>query len=82
MKVALVNPPWSFEGSIYFGCRSPHLPLELGYTRAVLESRGHEALIVDGQLEGLSLDAMKERVAACVAPGDQPRPKPSRNVTK
>ncbi|AKF04055.1 TIGR04295 family B12-binding domain-containing radical SAM protein [Sandaracinus amylolyticus] len=64
MKVALVNPPWSFEGSIYFGCRSPHLPLELGYTRAVLEARGHQALLVDGQLEGLTLDAMKERVAA------------------
>ncbi|UJR83431.1 TIGR04295 family B12-binding domain-containing radical SAM protein [Sandaracinus amylolyticus] len=64
MKVALVNPPWSFEGSIYFGCRSPHLPLELGYTRAVLEARGHDALLVDGQLEGLTLDAMKERVAA------------------
>ena len=33
MKVALVNPPWSFENSIYFGCREPHLPLELGYCR-------------------------------------------------
>ena len=21
MKVALVNPAWTFEGSIYFGCR-------------------------------------------------------------
>jgi anaerobic magnesium-protoporphyrin IX monomethyl ester cyclase len=30
MRVALVNPPWSFAGSIYFGCREPHLPLELG----------------------------------------------------
>ena len=29
MRVALVNPPWSFDGSIYFGCREPHLPLEL-----------------------------------------------------
>ena len=27
MRVALVNPAWSFEGSIYFGCREPHLPL-------------------------------------------------------
>ena len=31
MRVALINPPWSFAGSIYFGCREPHLPLELGY---------------------------------------------------
>ena len=38
MKVALVNPRWSFEGSIYFGCREPHLPLELGYARALLEA--------------------------------------------
>ena len=34
MKVALVNPPWTFDGSIYFGCREPHLPLELGCCRA------------------------------------------------
>ena len=34
VKVALVNPPWTFDGSIYFGCREPHLPLELGYCRA------------------------------------------------
>ena len=24
MKYALVNPPWTFEGSTYFGCRDPH----------------------------------------------------------
>lgn len=34
MRVALVNPRWTYEGSIYFGCREPHLPIELGYTRA------------------------------------------------
>ena len=37
MKFALVNPHWSFEGSIYFGCREPHLPLEYGYAKALLE---------------------------------------------
>ena len=42
MRVALVNPPWSFEGSIYFGCREPHLPLELGYARALLERGGQQ----------------------------------------
>ena len=26
MRIALVNPAWSYEGSIYFGCRQPHLP--------------------------------------------------------
>lgn len=54
MKVALVNPPWTFEGSIYFGCREPHLPLELGYTRALLEADGHEVLLLDGHLMGHS----------------------------
>lgn len=50
MRVALVNPSWSFEHSIYFGCREPHLPLEFGYTRALLEREGHEVLIADGHL--------------------------------
>lgn len=50
MRIALVNPPWSFEGSIYFGCRDPHLPLELGYSKALLEREGHEVLLVDAQL--------------------------------
>ncbi len=39
MRVALVNPSWDFANSIYFGCREPHLPLELGYARARLETR-------------------------------------------
>ncbi len=50
MRFALINPNWSFEGSIYFGCREPHLPLELGYAKALLERRGHQAIIVDGHL--------------------------------
>ncbi len=54
MRVALVNPNWSFEGSIYFGCREPHLPLELGYSKALLEENGHEAVIMDAHAEGLS----------------------------
>ncbi|MBV9125265.1 MAG: TIGR04295 family B12-binding domain-containing radical SAM protein [Planctomycetes bacterium] len=62
MKYALVNPPWSFEGSIYFGCREPHLPLEYGYARQVLEQQGHEALILDGQLDGLCLGEMRDRL--------------------
>ncbi len=42
MKYALVNPNWTFDGSIYFGCREPHLPLEYGYAKALLERAGHE----------------------------------------
>jgi anaerobic magnesium-protoporphyrin IX monomethyl ester cyclase len=64
MRVALVNPAWSFGGSIYFGCREPHLPLEYGYAEQMLQADGHEALIVDGQLDGLSHDAIRQRVAA------------------
>lgn len=50
MRVALVNPPWDFEGSIYFGCREPHLPLELGYAAALLRQAGHETLLLDCNL--------------------------------
>jgi B12-binding domain/radical SAM domain protein of rhizo-twelve system len=64
VKVALVNPPWSFDGSIYFGCREPHLPLEYGYAKAMLEREGHAAHIVDAQLDGLSLSDVRARVEA------------------
>lgn len=64
MKYCLVNPNWSFDGSIYFGCREPHLPLEFGYSRALLEAAGHEVLLVDGQIDNLSRDQIRERVAS------------------
>jgi B12-binding domain/radical SAM domain protein of rhizo-twelve system len=50
MRTALVNPPWRFDGSIYFGCREPHLPLELGYAQALLRQDGHETLLIDCNL--------------------------------
>ena len=64
MKVALLNPPWTFDGSIYFGCREPHLPLELGYARALLERDGHEVLLLDGHLMGQSYAEMAGEVQA------------------
>ena len=64
MKVALVNPPWRFEGSVYFGCREPHLPLEYGYARALLARDGHDARVFDAQLGALDLDALAAQVAA------------------
>src|SRR5256714_3415650 len=64
MKYALVNPNWSFDGSIYFGCREPHLPLEYGYARALLEADGHDVLVVDGQLHDLTDTTVADRVAA------------------
>jgi anaerobic magnesium-protoporphyrin IX monomethyl ester cyclase len=62
MKFALVNSPWSFEGSIYFGCREPHLPLEYGYARQLLQSSGHEAVIIDGHMENLDDDVIARRI--------------------
>ena len=64
MKFALVNPNWTFDGSIYFGCREPHLPLEFGYARALLQHDGHEVLLVDAQLYDLSAEAVRERIDA------------------
>jgi B12-binding domain/radical SAM domain protein of rhizo-twelve system len=63
VRFCLINPAWSFDSSIYFGCREPHLPLEYGYSRVLLERAGHETDIVDGQLDGLDLAAIRERVA-------------------
>jgi anaerobic magnesium-protoporphyrin IX monomethyl ester cyclase len=63
MKIALVNPPWTFEGSIYFGCREPHLPLEYGYAQALLRDAGHDAEIFDGQLGGMSRHTLQTAVA-------------------
>lgn len=64
MRFALINPPWSFEGSIYFGCREPHLPLEFGYSKALLEQHGDEAAIFDGQLDNLTQAQIVDRVRA------------------
>jgi anaerobic magnesium-protoporphyrin IX monomethyl ester cyclase len=64
MKIALINPPWRFENSIYFGCREPHLPLELGYARALLEAAGHQVMLLDGHLFGTEMDTLADAVAA------------------
>src|SRR4051794_18026111 len=64
MKVALVNPAWNYDGSIYFGCREPHMPLELGYSKAMLERDGHRVLMLDGQLQGLGNAELADQVAA------------------
>jgi anaerobic magnesium-protoporphyrin IX monomethyl ester cyclase len=62
MKVALLNPRWHFEHSIYFGCQEAHLPLELGCAKALLEQHGHEVLLLDGQLGDMDDRAMVEAV--------------------
>ncbi|MEX2615508.1 MAG: TIGR04295 family B12-binding domain-containing radical SAM protein [Alphaproteobacteria bacterium] len=64
MRVALVNPPWTFDGSIYFGCREPHLPIELGAAQVLLEAACHEAQMFDGALDGMDMPAIVEAIAA------------------
>lgn len=64
MRVALVNPNWTFLGSVYFGCREPHLPLEYGYARSLLQARGHEAFIIDGHLEHMSHEEIRARLVS------------------
>src|SRR4051812_20092617 len=54
MRVALINPHWHYEGSIYFGCRSPHLPLELGIAQHLLRAAGHATLLIDAHMFALS----------------------------
>jgi len=54
-RVALINPDWRYDGSIYFGCRSPHLPLELGISQQMLERAGHRTLLLDAHMFGLSI---------------------------
>jgi hypothetical protein len=54
MRVALLNPRWTFAGSMYFGCREPHLPIELGLAAALLARAGHTVLVLDAHLFDLS----------------------------
>ncbi|HAR63290.1 MAG: TIGR04295 family B12-binding domain-containing radical SAM protein [Candidatus Margulisiibacteriota bacterium] len=62
MKFALINPHWSFKGSIYFGCREPHLPIEYGYAKTLLEKKKHEVLIIDCHRENLSVMELRNKV--------------------
>ncbi len=63
MKVSLVNPAWDFAGSIYFGCREPHLPIELGAAKLLLERAGHQVQMLDGSFDRLSPDALASAIA-------------------
>jgi anaerobic magnesium-protoporphyrin IX monomethyl ester cyclase len=55
MRVVLINPHWRYDGSIYFGCRAPHLPLELGISQQRLRDAGHQTLLLDAHMFGLGL---------------------------
>ena len=62
MRVALINPNWRYDGSIYFGCRSPHLPLELRISETLLLNAGHSTLLLDAHLFALTLSDILEEL--------------------
>ncbi|CCD99972.1 TIGR04295 family B12-binding domain-containing radical SAM protein [Bradyrhizobium sp. STM 3809] len=63
-RVALINPNWTFDGSIYFGCRSPHLPIELGISQQLLRGAGHATLLLDAHMFDLSPSDILAELAA------------------
>ncbi|MFZ5739676.1 MAG: TIGR04295 family B12-binding domain-containing radical SAM protein [Pseudomonadota bacterium] len=63
-RVALINPHWRFDGSIYFGCRAPHLPLELGWSELLLQRAGHATLLLDAHMFGLDAGDIRAELAA------------------
>jgi anaerobic magnesium-protoporphyrin IX monomethyl ester cyclase len=63
MRFALVNPFWKFEGSIYFGCPDPHLPLEYGYAQALLTAAGHDVRLFDCFLLNSKNNELREQLA-------------------
>jgi anaerobic magnesium-protoporphyrin IX monomethyl ester cyclase len=64
MKVALINPNWTFDGSIYFGCRAPHLPLEFGIASRMLRDAGHRTELIDAHHFALSLTDIEAELRA------------------
>jgi B12-binding domain/radical SAM domain protein of rhizo-twelve system len=64
VKIVLINPNWRFDGSVYFGCRAPHLPLELGVSQQMLVRAGHSVRLIDAHLFGLTLSDIAAEVRA------------------
>jgi B12-binding domain/radical SAM domain protein of rhizo-twelve system len=64
MRFALVNPNWDFTGSTYFGCRDPHIPLELLFAADQIRIAGHEAMVLDAHLLNLTLAEVSIRAEA------------------
>ena len=62
MRYAFINPNWSFTGSTYFGCRDPHYPLELLFSVQKVEDAGHDALLVDAQIDNLTMEDVRHRI--------------------
>jgi B12-binding domain/radical SAM domain protein of rhizo-twelve system len=64
MKFVLLNPNWDFKGSTYFGCRDPHVPLELMFAGDQVRAAGHDSLLIDAQTDNVTLEEARRRVDA------------------
>ncbi len=64
MKFAFVNPNWDFSGSTYFGCRDPHIPLELMFGYDKVMEAGHEPTLIDAQTDALTLEEVCSQLRA------------------
>ena len=64
MRFSFVNPNWDFSGSTYFGCRDPHVPLELMFAVQQVRAAGHDAQLVDAQTENIAIPATRQRIDA------------------
>src|SRR5437762_1704462 len=62
MKYALINPNWNFEGSTYFGCQDPHYPLELMFAHDKIKEAGHDAILIDAQVNNLNTTDVRQKV--------------------
>jgi anaerobic magnesium-protoporphyrin IX monomethyl ester cyclase len=64
LKFALVNPNWNFQGSTYFGCQDPHVPLELMFAFDQARAAGHDPLLLDAQTDRFTLEEARRRIDA------------------
>src|SRR3989338_3383083 len=65
MKISLLYPLWTeeYEKIGHFAKKSNLPPLNLAYLAAIAESHGHEARIIDGEAERLSIEEIVNRTS-------------------
>jgi hypothetical protein len=68
VRVALVNPPWSFEHTSISARRAPHLPLELATAKALLTLGPRGADARDAHLCATPMDALRRGRSALARP--------------
>ena len=67
MKVALIYPKLDYSLDFvgnqgYLQNMSGYPPLSLAYVAAIIRNSGHEAIIIDGNIENLKLKGLIERI--------------------